>query len=414
MVALFRLFLVVLAASLGAAAQADSWVDPAREVYHSANKQYRLTVDPAPEEEVDAYYEADDEDRKALRPNAIGRLERKLQNDTWETVWDEPLLNEVAPTHALVSDDGRYVITFDNWYSTGHGENVVVIYRADGSLVRSMELTDLVPDYYKGLLDHTVSSVLWKKGEGFTSNSKLLFVDVLLPGEDPYSQTSKSVRFKIQLNDGTVSLPPPAVWQPVLSKARRDALETLNINLRWEKMLRGDLLPPEACNEFAWEQYLHELIGRMAKQGAPEPSVSTNFLFPRGADMHENRFVNFQSWTARLRPNPNLQAVAAPCAPDELLEAAEQMARKSRDRSEKYTNTTLYVSAPEILFEKVAQHLRPTGMTVIWLDPKVPVPQRPDRVPDNLEFIAEIEAYRASLMAEIEAEKAAVQSNPGA
>ena len=399
---------------MGGAAQADSWEDPETQVVFSKNKQFRLTIEPAPEKEVDAFYAAENGKREAIKPNAKGKLERKRPDSGWETVWKKPLANLIAPTDALISDDGQYVVTFDNWYSTGHGENVIVIYRADGSLVRSMELTDLVPDYYTAQLYNSVSSVDWRSGKGFSPDRGSLFIDVLLPNEDPYSRNPASARFHIKLSDGTVSLPAPSIWQPTLSKARRDALKALNINLRWEKMLRGDLLPPEECNEFAWEQYLHELIGRKAETGAPEPSVSTNYLYPPGADMHENRFVNFQSDTATLRPDPNLQAVAAPCAPDELLKAAKQMAKKSRDRSEKYNNTTLYVSAPDDVFEKVAQHLRPTGMAVIWLDPNLPVPQRPDRVPDNLELIAEIEAYRASLIAEIAAEKAVLQPNPGA
>jgi hypothetical protein len=43
----------------------------------------------------------------------------------------------VAPVSALVSEDGAYLITFDNWHSMGYGDDVVVLYRTDGTLIHS-------------------------------------------------------------------------------------------------------------------------------------------------------------------------------------------------------------------------------------------------------------------------------------
>lgn len=45
--------------------------------------------------------------------------------------WTAPLSNRVAPVSALVSDSGRYVVTFDNWDQVGYGDDVVAVY--DGS-----------------------------------------------------------------------------------------------------------------------------------------------------------------------------------------------------------------------------------------------------------------------------------------
>ena len=42
--------------------------------------------------------------------------------------------------------------------------HTLVIYREDGSLVRSMMLTDLVPDFYMATLSHSVSSISWRDG----------------------------------------------------------------------------------------------------------------------------------------------------------------------------------------------------------------------------------------------------------
>jgi hypothetical protein len=47
----------------------------------------------------------------------------------------------VAPVDFFVSNTGEFV-TLDNWNNRGYGA-VLVLYRADGKLVRSYKLSDL-------------------------------------------------------------------------------------------------------------------------------------------------------------------------------------------------------------------------------------------------------------------------------
>ena len=80
--------------------------------------------------------------------SARGRLESRAADGRWVTVWEKPLVNDVAPVDVVVAPSGRVVATLDNWHFVGRGENVLVFYGADGTVIRSLKLTDLLPDFY--------------------------------------------------------------------------------------------------------------------------------------------------------------------------------------------------------------------------------------------------------------------------
>lgn len=75
------------------------------------------------------------------------------------------LVNEVAPVSALVSDDGRRLVTFDNWHAMGYGDDVVVIYRSDGTLVRKFSLEELLTAEDVRELPRSISSRYWSAWE---------------------------------------------------------------------------------------------------------------------------------------------------------------------------------------------------------------------------------------------------------
>jgi hypothetical protein len=53
------------------------------------------------------------------------------------------LRNPVAPSKAIISDGGGYIVTFDDWEQMGCTANVVVIYRGSGELVKAWALEDI-------------------------------------------------------------------------------------------------------------------------------------------------------------------------------------------------------------------------------------------------------------------------------
>lgn len=327
LLSLAALGIAVIMLCFGSAARADSWAPPERRETLSVNGQFRFTAYPASDGKVRAFHKDEGKSHSAVRPSATGRLERKRARGGWETVWKAPLANLIAPTDALVTDDGRYVVTFDNWYSTGHGENVIVIYRADGSIVRSMTLTDLVPDYYKDVLSHSVSSIFWRDHAELSPNGQVVSVDVFEAGATFLSETS-SVRFRIALEDGTVTAPDEPEWTAALNKARRFALDLVRAGLQREHMTRNPITAPAGCASRDWDIYLHEVFERQAPVGSGPNYVSSHIMLPADADDHERRLINFIWAPGNRYGHDQRLALAAPCASDALLAAAKAVAKK--------------------------------------------------------------------------------------
>jgi hypothetical protein len=114
---------------------ADSWPLPEPKKYYSESKQYYIEVVPRKLESQLKYFE----DKVAKKEPAgskpgvkdnycKGIFYKQNEKGEFEKVWESRLSNDVAPVGALVSNSGEYVVTFDNWHSVGHGNDVVVIY----------------------------------------------------------------------------------------------------------------------------------------------------------------------------------------------------------------------------------------------------------------------------------------------
>lgn len=136
-------------------AAADSWSPPETTITYSSNNMWRLIVTPNNPGVMP---------RSNRTKRATGVLEHR-QGARWTRVWQRPLVNAIKPASALIADDGQHVVTFDNWGNIGNGDNVVVIYGGDGKLIRSLRLTQLIPQYYIDGLLRTYWSVDWQNEE---------------------------------------------------------------------------------------------------------------------------------------------------------------------------------------------------------------------------------------------------------
>jgi hypothetical protein len=401
--------LAVIAASVipfhGQTALADSWIDPERRIYESANRQFRLTIDPA---EVDGSSEYVSEKlRRSKRPRSQPRaapqavLERRSPKGRWAVVWQAQLVNEIAPAHALVSDDGRHVVTFDNWFSIGHGDDVIVIYREDGSAVRALALTNLVPPIYKALLRHTVSSVDWSGDAGMVPGGEMMFVDVLVPhGGALYDKPTKKVRFAITLADGAVHLPDEASWASALATTRTLALAAVEAYLEWLAFLRDPLVAPPECHGWRWEAYLEEAGERLAPPGKDGHYPATHVLDPSDARMRGNAlsFLN-RSLTSPSAYEKTVFA-AAPCDAGALERELAAMMPLVKPGS--LARLTLYLSASREEFERTAPLFALSGARLAWLDPADPIEQLSERIPGPRKEQAARELYQRLLDGEID------------
>lgn len=382
---------------------ADSWLMPERETILSANGQYRFTVEPADIGSQLDYFSQEVEAERTGTPVArsapLGLLERRTEGGKWEPVWAAALANRVAPVTVLVADDGRHVVTLDNWHGIGHGEDVIVIYGQDGKLIRSMALTDLVPADYVEALPHSVSSVSWRKDVAISSGNDRLTIEVLIPGQDRLEQDPETLAFVITLANGAVQPPPEKYWRRAQCAADRVNLELAKAEKARIAYLTEPLTPPKGCEERDWHNYLREAHARISDQPRFEASTSTTVLFARDHARHGESVEWLHNAVARQTSSTSNASFASPCDPDGLVEAFGKAVKRVKPGTA--SKATFYIAAPEAQFAAIARLLAPTGAEAVWLDPAVAIPQRPDRIPGSPEQraaqLAEDEEFAALL-----------------
>ena len=133
---------------------ADSWASPTTQEHRSSNGKYVARVVPAWGE------------RRNQAPTVTVFEDN---TEAGEQRWTATLSNKVSPVEAIVSDDGEFVVTLDNWHRVGYGEDVVAFYGKGGQIKRySLEeiAGDVVENLGEGrffrLFDHSVSSRWWR------------------------------------------------------------------------------------------------------------------------------------------------------------------------------------------------------------------------------------------------------------
>ena len=147
---------------------ADTWELPKKKKYHSPNKKHYLEVVPKRLSSQLDYFEDKVEGRhdagavKGMKNNRARAAFYSMRADgSYSRKSEFLLVNEVSPVSAIVANGGRYVVTFDNWHSAGYGDDVVVIFRADGSLVKKFGLEDLLTEGDIQTLPRSTSSIKW-------------------------------------------------------------------------------------------------------------------------------------------------------------------------------------------------------------------------------------------------------------
>lgn len=190
-------------------ANADTWRLPKKEKYYSPNKSFYLEVTPKKLESQLKYFEDKVKGSnnagavKGVKDNrAKGAFYSRRADGEYSKKWEFPLVNEVSPVSAIVSSRGEYFVTFDNWHSVGYGEGVIVIYHADGTLVKKIGLEDLLTEGDIETLPHSVSSIWWGGDHYIDEASGLLVLRVVSNRKSPEEEGAKFQELKIELATG--------------------------------------------------------------------------------------------------------------------------------------------------------------------------------------------------------------------
>jgi len=148
--AIFTLFLIFIGFNT---IFADRWGWPTEKDYFSENGKFVAHVTPPKylkkEKSLVEVFEIKDKQRVPL--------------------WQGILGNEVAPVEVYISNDGKYVVTCNEWHKVGYGNLVVAFYSKDGriksySLEEILHLPkDIGPMELYRLIPHSTTSRWWDK-----------------------------------------------------------------------------------------------------------------------------------------------------------------------------------------------------------------------------------------------------------
>jgi hypothetical protein len=201
-------------------------VSPNEKMYESKNCKYRLTVKPGDEQN---FYNSIGESQNTeqvdnSRDKCIGILEQKVKSN-YVQIWVKELDNDVSPASALVSNSGKYVVTFDNWHLGGQGDNVVVIYNEQGEIIKKFSLEDFISPTEEIRLSRTYPGwiIFWGEDHEIDDENESLVLKLLIkpfpyvgpaPSRDreiltkmneeneKWAQNKNKTRRRIRLSDG--------------------------------------------------------------------------------------------------------------------------------------------------------------------------------------------------------------------
>lgn len=384
-------------------AVADSWMPPTRATYLSASKDVRFTVIPRELTGQLGYFSDKVEgkepagQRPGSEPRARGKLERHT-GSTWTTIWEGPLANDVSPVRALVADDGAYVVTFDNWHSTGWGENVVVIYRADGSIVRSMKLADVVPEEYIRALPRSVSSLWWSGEHKLRTDRKQLILKVVIPNRSGSIGSPRGyLDVPVDLASGRVAPLSGQAWNDAMAAAAPLIAQSKAEEAAWRAKMIAPLAAPTGADDTEWQRYMYQATSRLVTPRKGGMGFDLGWILPAVSDPDFAREAKdirevFTEWDEESD-----LSFASPAAPAELTRILGAGARAGKPG--RLRGYRLFIALPATLSAEIEADLKRTGATIILIDPTISIPQRP-------EVLRELGVSEDQVAAE--AEKAAV------
>lgn len=190
--------------------QADSWGPPRSSVTYSDNNKYSALVTPADpnnsatlevfrelsttknEPPIDSLSEKESFNMTRDQYTSFWKraYEEWKKHKNRKLLWKTSLTNDTSPLDVLISNDGESVVTLDNFYSVGYGNDVIAFYNKNGQIKQyslkeaiqgipllpepeEEELRELMGDDYEEVdsllfaknppFDRSVSSLWWRQ-----------------------------------------------------------------------------------------------------------------------------------------------------------------------------------------------------------------------------------------------------------
>jgi hypothetical protein len=145
-----------------------------------------------------------------------GRL-RKASAGNWIEVWSRELPNQTAPEKALISRDGGFVVTVNNLFAGGYGDDAMVIYDRTGKVTRSLALMDFCPDVQPPSIPDSAEGAHivrgWGRADSIDEGRKELVLS-MAPRAADSSREDDLLEVRIRLATGEVVSAYPLLGRP--------------------------------------------------------------------------------------------------------------------------------------------------------------------------------------------------------
>lgn len=375
--------LIVL--SVASMVHADSWRLPTPESYLSADKTWRLTVTPRALHSQLAYFE----DKVARRDHAgsiPGNLQKQAQgymehldHGHWVAVWNEPLVNDVAPVSAIVSATGQ-VVTFDNWASMGYGDDAVVIYDLHGKPMRVMGLKDFLPAEYIEALPRSVSSLWWGGPHRFSDDARQLILRVVIPDKDhrgvSFSEDDPHLEIRFDLQTGKLLPLDDKVWPAALASAREVNAENRKDEAIARARFIAPLTSPHGDTDEDWHRYLIEAFFRLDSNWKDDYPQTKVLRLPQRSDYQVS--VGFLRDALHDTLSQDGALMIASPSQDNLVRVLTELGPRVPRGWLKAAR--VYVAVDNAHKAAAAKALARSGARFIQLDPGKPIPQNKERL----------------------------------
>jgi hypothetical protein len=362
------------------AAVADSWMPAQVQTYLSKDAAIRIIITPRELEHALAYFNDKVEGREPAGQRREGndkanvRLERRGADGKWSLVWQRELMNDVAPVEALVSKTGKFVVTFDNWHSTGYGENVVVIYGSNGQLVRSLQLSDFLPKELIDALPRTTSSLHWSGDHSITEDEQQLILKVRFPQNGLSRDDSRFFDIALNLSTGQPLPVTEETWRSVLAEAAAVNAAQQNADVQRREYLTKPLLGPASNDQTSWHEYLREAFARLTPDWREDSTSTTVLRLPTAKDYNPSK-----KWVREQLRDAygDYVAFATLSQPNLVTVLRKEVAGFKPGR---LNHLTIYLALEESYWNEAVRILKPTGAKLVQLDPTKPIPQNSERL----------------------------------
>jgi len=180
-----RFFLAtVIAFLLISSSRADSWLAASLKVIASPDGSALLRITPGQSGEKESHATA-----VVLKYDAA--------SGGYQKVTEFPLRNPVAPHEAVITNGARFIVTFDDWAEIGRTENVVVVYRGTGEVVKSWSLADIFSPEERKRFTSSVSSTWWRGNVELLENRTQSPVVIIRPEARMMPQNGAPMLFDI-------------------------------------------------------------------------------------------------------------------------------------------------------------------------------------------------------------------------